>query len=113
LLEFGLLCVRRDVREVPINYTPTGVSATPSWTRWSDVSIKENKYGTVRTHLKNFTLLFPEQAVVFDAYNLPIRESMVAAALVKARGDLSHTSCTDMRVKQFTGVYLRFSVKIG
>jgi hypothetical protein len=60
-----------------MNYTPAGVSATPSWTRWGHVSIKETKYGTVMTHLKNFTLLFLRQAVIFDAYNLLVRESLL------------------------------------
>lgn len=37
----------------------------------------KQKYGNMRTHLKNFTLLFLGQAVIFDAYNLFIRESLL------------------------------------
>jgi hypothetical protein len=46
----------------------------------------KQKYDTVRTHLKNFTLLFLGQAVVFDAYNLLIRESLLQRRWQKHAG---------------------------
>jgi hypothetical protein len=42
-----------------VDYIPAGVNATPSWTRWSNVSVsKGEEVKRVKTHLKNLTLLF-------------------------------------------------------
>ena len=124
----ALYCVSEGL-EALMNHIPAGVSATPSWTRWSHVVNEGGKRQYTGTHLKNFTLLFLSQAVVFNAYNLLICESLlqrrwqkqtcirpVLLAPVPFRGDtegMINNIQANSRVKQFTGLCLRFSIKIG
>ena len=76
-----------------MNYTPAGVSATPSWTRWGHVSIKETKYGSDDT-LEKFHALVPPSSCHIRRIQSACSRKLVAVELVKSRGDLSRTSCT-------------------
>jgi hypothetical protein len=93
------------------------------------LSVRGKKDSTIGTDLKDFTLLFLGQAIVFNAYNLLICESLlqrrwhkqtciraVLLAPVPFRGDtkgMVNNIEANLREKQFTGLCLRFSVKIG
>ena len=77
-----------------MNYTPAGVSATPSWTRWGHVSIKENKIWHCEDTLEKFHALVPPSSCHIRRIQSACSRKLVAVELVKSRGDLSRTSCT-------------------
>ncbi len=65
------------------DYTPAGVSATPSWTRWSRVLVKENKkFGSEDTPEK-FHALVPRTSCRIRRIQSAYSRKPVAEALVK------------------------------
>src|SRR5258707_11524420 len=75
------------------NTLPAGVSATPSWTRWSHGSVRENKMASEDT-LERFHALVRHSSCRIRRIQSAYSRKPVAAALVKA-GDSPRTSCTN------------------
>ena len=79
-----------------MDYIPAGVSATPSWTRWSHVSVRREKDKHRWDTPEKFRALVPRLSYHIRRIQSAYLQKPVATASVKVDVHSPHTSCTSI-----------------